>query len=210
MRKLTIDFTGLRFNLKEISENRLLSQYVDGRILKLLLGVLTSEIQELLDAIVDLMEYRTLQKAEGEQLDAIGRIVGQKRLAYDYEEDYWFAPDENSVQPDIGHWWSNPAEQAILEPMDDATYRQWIWLKILENHNLFSAKEEIENMVLEGIEEEIGIESEGLMNGKIYCNTEISLTKYNLLSYHKDNLQVENEFIFPYSATTKITDVERS
>lgn len=209
MRDLTIDFSSLRFNLKEISETRLLSQNINGRLLKLFMGIITSEIQELLDAIVDLMEYRTIQKAQGPQLDALGRIVGQTRLAYNYDEDYWFSPDKADVQPDIGHWWSNPAQQANIEPMDDDTYRQWIWLKVLENHNKFSAKEEVENIIAEGINEEVGIARSGNMVGKIYCNDGISLTNYNLLDYHKDNLQVENQFVFPYSATTSISSVER-
>jgi hypothetical protein len=209
MRDLTIDFSSLRFNLKEISKTRLLSQNINGRLLKLFMGIITSEIQELLDAIVDLMEYRTIQKAQGPQLDALGRIVGQIRLAYNYDEDYWFSPDKTDVQPDVGHWWSNPAEQANIEPMDDDTYRQWIWLKVLENHNKFSAKEEVENIIAEGINEEVGIARTGNMVGKIYCKDGISLTNYNLLSYHKDNLQVENQFVFPYSATTSISSVER-
>lgn len=209
MKDLTIDFSSLRFNLKEISETRLLSQNINGRLLKLFMGIITSEIQELLDAIVDLMEYRTIQEAQGPQLDALGRIVGQKRLSYNYDENYWFSPDKTDVQPDIGHWWSYPAEQAIIESMDDDTYRQWIWLKVLENHNKFSAKEEVENIIAEGINEEVGIVRTGSMVGKIYCKDGISLTNYNLLDYHKNNLQVDNQFVFPYSATTSISSVER-
>jgi len=209
MRDLTVDFTGLRFDLKNIAESRMLSQYIDGHILNLLLNVYVSEIQELLDAIVDLMEYRTIQKAKGTQLDVLGRIVGIKRTAYNYEEEYWFAPDEDEIQPDNGHWWSNPAEKAVLEQMDDDTYRQRIWLKVLENHNKFSSKPELENIILEGISENVGIQREGPMEGKIYCNAEISLTNYYLLSYHKNNLQVENQYMFPYSATSTITSVEK-
>lgn len=206
---LTVNFDSLRIDLKKLSESRLLSQYVDGRILKLLMGVFTSEIQELLDAIIDLMEYRTIQKAQGAQLDAIGRIVGQERLAYNYDQDYWFSPDEDDVQPDNGHWWSNPAEQALIQIMDDSTYRRWIWLKILENHNKFSSKPELENIIREGLSEEVGIEAEGSMNGKVLCNPEITLTNFNLLMYHKNNLQVENDYMFPYSATSTVTS-ERS
>ena len=208
MRDLTIDFSPLRLDLKEISESRLLSQFYKAKVLKLLLGVYTSEIQELLNAIVDLMEYRTIQKAQGVQLDIIGRIVGQKRLSYNYEIDYWFAPDDEDVQPDIGHWWSNPAEQAVLEPMDDNTYRQRIWMKVLENHNKFSSVPEIKEIIMEGISEPVGIQAEGDMNGKILCDNDISLTNYNILGYHKDNIQVENQYTIPYSATSTIT-VER-
>ena len=59
-----IDFSSLRFNLTKISESRILSQYITSPLFKKLLGAFTSEIQELMDAIVDLMEYRTLTKPE--------------------------------------------------------------------------------------------------------------------------------------------------
>ena len=204
-----IDFTPLRFDLKKISESRILSQYIDSPLYKELLGVFTSECQELLDAIVDLMEYRTVSKAYGNQLDVIGRIIGQPRLAYNYDSAYWFTPNVDGLGGDNGHWWIGGYPQATEEDMDDVTYEKWIWLRILENHNLFSSKPELENAIYDGLGETVGIEQVGMMTGKIYAESTISLTNYSLLDYHRDTPIVNNEYLFAYPATTEISEKEK-
>lgn len=204
----TIDFSSVKFNLKERAELRMLSQFYDSKVLKLLLGVYASEVQELSDAIYQLLIGRTLSNAQGEQLDAIGRIVGLDRKGFDYSAQFWFAPDEDGVQPDNGHWWVQNQQQAVKTDMDDTTYRKWIWLKILENHNLFSSNPEIKNQIFEGIEETIGIERDGAMNAKLYISSNMSLTNKNLISYNEDTELTDNDYMFAYPATTDITDVE--
>lgn len=201
-----IDFSSLRFDLTKISESRILSQYITSPLFKKLLGAFTSEIQELMDAIVDLMEYRTLTKAEGKNLDAIGRIVGRERTAYNYSAAYWFTPDEEGLGPDNAHWWLKGTQAAISEQMDDITYRKWIWMTILQNHNLFSSTPELENAIYDGIGEQVGIERDGMMIGKIYASETISLTNYGLLDYYIDTNLTDNDYLFAYPATTSISE----
>lgn len=200
-----IDFSSLRFNLKEIAESRILSQYATSPLYKKLLEAITSEVQELLDAIVDLMEYRTVYAAYGVQLDIIGKIVGSPRTMYDYDEEFWFAPDKDGVGADNGHWWISVVPQAVEQEMDDDTYRKWIWLRILENHNLFSSKPEIEGAIFDGLGDKVGIERSGNVQGKIYAQSTISLTNYNLLDYHINTPVEDNKFLFAYPATTVIS-----
>lgn len=185
----------------------MLSQFYNSKILKLLLSTFTEEIQELSTAISDLISKRSLANAEGEQLDAIGRIVGQQRTGYTYGNGYWFSPDEVDVCPDNGHWWMQNQPQSVEQDMDDMTYRQWLWLKILENHNLFSSVPEIKTQVVEGIGEEIGIETEGTMIAKIYVSSNISLTNKELLRYYKNTKLTDNDYMFSYPATTNIDQI---
>lgn len=203
-----IDFSSVKFDLKAISESRLLSQFYDSKVLKLLLGVYTSEIQELCDALYQLISGRSLNNAQGKQLDAIGRIVGRDRRMYNYDSQYWFAPDENGIQPDNGAWWVQNAQQAEYQDMDDVTYRKWLWLQILENHNLFSATPELENAIKEGIGDTVGIERTGPMEATIYVTPNISLTNKSLLSYNEDNELTDNDYLFAYPAATSIDTVE--
>lgn len=201
-----INFSSLRFDLRSISESRILSQYVQSDLYKKLLGAITDEVQELLNAIVDLMEYRTVSKAQGTNLDALGRIVGQGRTSYNYDLSYWFAPDEEGVGPDNGHWWLKGTQQAIQEQMDDITYRKWIWMTILQNHNLFSSTPELENAIYDGIGEKVGIEKDGMMIGKIFTEQTISLTNYGLLDYYRNTYLTDNDYMFAYPATTSISE----
>lgn len=198
----------IRFDMKAIAIGRMLSQFYGKKILQLLLLAYIEEVQELSTAIADLIEKRTINKAEGNQLDIIGKIIGRDREYYNYEQDYWFASDEDGVSPDSGHWWCYPAEQAVGQQMDDVTYRKWIWLQILENHNLYSAKPEIENAIYDGIGETVGIQRTGMMDADIYVNKNISLTNKRLLAYNENNMLTDNDYLFSYPATTKIDNVE--
>lgn len=203
-----IDFSTLKFDLKELAESRLLSQFYNSTVLKLLLDAFTSEVQELSDAIYELLKGRSIYNGQGEQLNAIGRIVGQGRTYYDYDTAFWFATDEMEIQPDNGSWWCQNAVQASNEEMDDETYRKWLWMKILENHNKFSSVPELEDAILDGIGETIGIERNGMMTAKIYVSSNISLTNKNLLSYNKDTDLTDNDYMFAYPATTSISTIK--
>lgn len=201
-----LKFDDITFDLKKISESRILSQYSTSPLYKLLLGAYTSEIQELSDAIVDMMKYRTIANAEGKNLDVLGRIVGFVRKGFNYDASYWFAPEIEGVAPDNGHWWVMNSPQAITEPMDDETYRKWIWMKVLKNHNKFSSKPEIENQIKEGINEVIGIQRTGMIEQEIYTTTSISTTNKNLLTYVVDTTLTDNQYMFSYQAATNIVE----
>ena len=207
MANLELNFEDITFNLKEISESRILSQYSKSTLYKLLLGVITSEVQELSTAITNLIKYRTIANAEGKNLDIIGKIVGISRKTYNYDSDYWYQPDDAGVCPDNGHWWVKNSPQAIIEDMDDITYRKWIWMKVLTNHNLFSSKPEIEREIYEGIEEVVGIQRTGMIEQDLYVTTSISSTNKNLLTYNTNTTLTENDYLFSYPATTEIGSV---
>lgn len=199
-----ITYDEYKFDLQERAESRMLSQFHDSTVLKLLLQVFTSEVQELADAIYELIRQRSVGFAKGYNLDTIGRIVGRDRTQYNYTTAFWFAPDENDVQPDNGNWWTQNAQQAVSEQMDDDTYRKWLWLKILENHNLYSSTPELENAILDGIGETVGIQRTDMMEAEILTQPTISLTNKALLTYNRDTELTENEYLFAYPATTSI------
>lgn len=208
MSAIDIKTESIRFDMMSIALSRMLSQFYGKKILQLLLQAYIDEVQELSTAIADLIEKRTINKAEGVQLDTIGKIVGRPRTYYDYETDYWFSPDSAGVSPDSGHWWCYPSPQAIGELMDDKTYRKWLWMQILENHNLYSSTPEIENNILDGIGETVGIQRTGMMEADLYVNPNISLTNKKLLSYNVNTKLTDNDYLFPYPATTNIEQVE--
>lgn len=199
-----ITYNEYKFDLQERAESRMLSQFHNSTVLKLLLQVFTSEVQELADAIYELIRQRSVGVAKGYNLDAIGRIVGRDRTQYNYTTAFWFAPDENDVQPDNGNWWTQNAQQAVSEQMDDDTYRKWLWLKILENHNLYSSTPELENAILDGIGETVGIQRTDMMEADIMTSPSISLTNKALLTYNRNTELTDNEYLFAYPATTSI------
>ncbi len=65
---------------------RLAQQYKDKPRIAAVLGVFVYQVQQIEDAGYDVMIFRRLANAEGEQLDVIGRIVGQDRESADDAE----------------------------------------------------------------------------------------------------------------------------
>lgn len=207
MAETVLRFDDITFDLKKISESRILSQYSTSPLYKLLLGVYTSEVQELSNALTDLVKCRTIAKAQGKNLDTIGNIVGYKRALLNFDTSFWFAPDDAGTAPDNGHWWVRNSPQAETELMDDETYRKWIWMKILKNHNKYSAKTEIENAIYEGIGETVAIQRTGMISQDLYTTTSISTTNKNLLAYVTDTTLTDNQYLFSYQAATKVDNV---
>ena len=204
---LALNFDDIRFNLKEISESRMLSQYSNSHLYKLLLGAITAEVQELADAIVDMVIYRTIANAKSDALDAIGNIVGCKRTFQNIDDSFWFTPDKKDTSPDVSNWWVVNGQQGSSEPMEDETYRKWIVMKIMKNHNKFSAKPEIENQIYEGLGEKVAIERVGMIEQDVIVEPSIQDKDKNLLSYSVNTVLADNQFLFSYQAATDVRDV---
>lgn len=202
----SIKYDEYKFDLHERAELRMLSQFYNSKVLKLLLQAFTSEVQELSDAIYDLIRLRSVKEAKGKNLDTIGRIVGRDRQGYNYDTSFWFSPDDQESSADNGNWWCRNAEQAEALEIDDETYRKWLWLKILENHNKFSSIPELEEAIQDGIGETVGIQRTGMMEAEILTEDTISLTNKRLLSYNKDTELTDNEYLFAYPATINIRE----
>lgn len=117
------------------------------------LQLLTVEMQNLEQVFQDLMQIRSLETAEGEQLDVIGRIVGQDRvlLSADIYNFFGFQGALNAgsygnlTNPAIGaKWWSlgRPLGGNVL--LDDETYRIFIRAKILKNTTISTPEQFIQ------------------------------------------------------------------
>lgn len=132
------------------------------------LQLLTIEMQSLQKVFQDLMQLRSLDTATGEQLDVIGRIVGQDRvlLSADLYDFFGFqgalkaGSYGNLTDPTVGaKWWSlgKPLGGNVL--LDDNTYRLFIRAKILKNTTASTSEEFIQaiNLIF-GVEDTIAIE----------------------------------------------------
>lgn len=132
------------------------------------LQLLTVEMQTLQKTFQDLMQLRSLDTATGEQLDVIGRIVGQDRvlLSADLYEFFGFqgalkaGSYGNVTDPTIGaKWWSLGKPLGGNVQLDDDTYRTFIRAKILKNTTASTSEDFIKaiNLIF-GTESTLAIE----------------------------------------------------
>lgn len=94
-----------------------------------------SEFSALYNAMLAMVEGRTLAVAKGVNLDVLGMIVGQTRTLFDYSLKDWFTPDNTPpLSPDSGLAWTLNANLYGDGRADDNVYRQMILAKIFKNH----------------------------------------------------------------------------
>lgn len=177
------------------------------------LQLLTIEMQSLQNLFSDLMTLRSLDTATGEQLNVIGRIVGQDRVLlnvdlYDYF-GFQGAPNAGSygnlTDPSVGSkWWSigKPLGGNVL--LDDSAYRTFIRAKILKNTTVSKPEEFIRaiNLIF-NIDGTLAIEdTEEPATVKVLFSRPLSVFEKALLYY------VDNSKGFPSRLIPKTTGVK--
>lgn len=143
-----ISFDEYNRNLFEIGERRRLGMFNRACALTGVLNAQVTETQAVFDAIYSILRGRSLSEARGEQLDVIGRIIGQPRVVSNVDVFPWFAPDRADRSPDSGSSaWVTGVPLAGSLPADDVTYLGLIQAKIFKNHVKHCSIPEIINFV---------------------------------------------------------------
>lgn len=186
---------------------RILFEYAKSPIFVKIVKVYMEEIQELYDAIIQLQKRSFIFYGEGQDLDLIGLILGQKRTYFNYDTDFWFAPDDTEISPDKGSAWVKNAEQAVIENMSDDMYRKYLWGKALKNHIKFASREELQKIIFEIMEIYVSFSDADKCDVDLIVPASISKTNKNYLTYFADNNQVDQTANIPYPATMNIRNV---
>lgn len=121
---------------------RLITQYRESDNLKDYLSAFLVQSDELEDTLFDLLEDRTLDEAEGAQLDIIGEIVGRPRTLEEYIAIPYFGflgaigagTFSTLASPSAGELFMKIGDpETIPTELDDATYLKYIRVKIVRN-----------------------------------------------------------------------------
>ena len=116
-----------------------ISQYLESPNLIRYIESFVNAALVTLDNIEDIINVLDIDRAEGQWLDLIGRIVGQDRIWYDASQTEWFAFENATPNPidagfDFGKFWDGeqPLDGQLVQA-DDAIHRQSIKARILKN-----------------------------------------------------------------------------
>lgn len=127
------------------ARDQLIGQYQQSpNMLKLIDEVFMPQMIEVQQMFFDLLNLRQLDVAVGDQLDIIGRIVGQDRYLVPLEAtDFFGFTDVPSYigffDTDGGVWQNTPSESFV--PISDDLYRRLINAKIYKNQMDFTLPE---------------------------------------------------------------------
>lgn len=206
---LKIDFSPLK-NADLVSQalSRLLSQHWRSPVLKQYIeALIEAGPEETYKKIVDMMESQTLYMARGKDLEAIGRIVGQPRIPYQYDESSWFISDRQGQGSDQGLAWIEGAPLIGNIPAADPQYRQMILARIACNFCRFSSVPEMAYLVKFITGHNVSWRKTGPMEADVIVNANVPRTVLDIVTKTKTTTECDDIYMVPYMATLRISGV---
>jgi len=187
--------------------SRTLLQFRNSPVFQGVLAAFAKEVQALLDATRDVMRYRTAAEAQGVNLEAIGRIVGQGRVLFDYNSIAWFAPDSGLQKIDQTPAWVSNAPLSGDVEVNDTIYRQLIEGKVYRNFCSSGSVPEIQDVVKKTFGIDVSFIRTDAMTVKMVVPDGTPLGVINFLSRVGDSDQADSVYFLPFPATLRIAQV---
>lgn len=196
-------------DLIERAVSRTLLQFRESPVFLDTIAALTSEVQVLIDAIVEVIKYRGPADARGEQLNAIGRIVGQLRTLIGFDAIEWLKADTLYQGADQVPVWTAGAPTSGDYEADDSWYRQLIEAKVARNMIKYCSVPEIQEFVRLAFNIDISFVTVDTMTVQIIVPDSTSTNIINLLSSYTETDIAEHIYFLPLAAGVQIASVIR-
>jgi len=188
------------------AESRTLLQFRRSQVLQAVLQAFISEITVLQTAILDVINKRGPADARGENLNAIGRIVGQDRTVLDYSDLPWFTFDDGDLTYDMAPAWVQGAATGGSYQADDTWFRELIAARICRNFIMYSSIYEIQTVLKAALGVDVSFERVGPMEINVIVNQFTPLWAVNFISRTLTDIHTEQLFFTPFAATLRIAD----
>lgn len=206
--KFKVDFSRYSVDMCAQAFGRLLSQFRASPVLKQFLAAFIKNGPEwAYKQIIAQQEANTLYMATGTNLDAIGRIVGQFRTIYRYDESRWMFSDRAGQGADQVNVWVQGAEIGNRKPAADPDYRRLILAKIVCNFTRFASLPELAYIARFATGETVSWRRVGMMECEIYVRSQISRSNLEFLTHRETNTECDDQYMFPYPATLNLSRV---
>lgn len=99
MAKVLIEANYFPIDYQEVIHDFMFEQYKESPNLIKYLEAIGTHFEELQDVMIDVLNYREVQNAFGDNLDTLGKLVGQSRPVYDANESLFFGFNDNLGVP---------------------------------------------------------------------------------------------------------------
>lgn len=190
-------------------QSRPMSQFNEAANFQAVLKAFSDEVQELLNAIIGVIVGRSPAEAVGAQLDALGRIVGQDRMLWDFGTLPWFAPDNADARPDSsGVAWVSGVPSTSTYPAPDNIFRQLIEAKVFRNFCRYGSVPEIQQAVLWAFGINVGFVRTGAMEVTMKVPTGTPAHIVNMISQFFTDARMERRSLMPFPVTVNIANIQ--
>lgn len=196
-----IDFSIYKKDLIEEALEKMLSQHYSKCVLRQFVAAIMKEVQVLYDALIELQRQRTVFWAEDENLDALGRIVGQERDPWEYTENNWMFFDRDDQTYNKVPVWCLHGFIGQYVPMEDAQYRVMIISKAIKNHALTASIPELTFLAELFMGVTVSFLKISANRVRILVPANISTTNLILLTRSIADARVDDSYLLPYPVT---------
>ena len=204
-------FTSITNEVEDLAERavqRTLLQFRQSPVFLDLLQAFIQEVQYLQGGINGVFDLREPANATAENLNAIGRIVGQIRTILDYSELEWFTPDALGLTCDQAPAWVQGALTGGSYEAGDEWYRRLIEGKVFRNFCRYSSVPEIQNVIKLAFGIDVSFRVVAPMEVDIIFPASAPLWVVNLITRFADDGYSDDVAFAPFPATLRINSVQ--
>ncbi len=202
------DFDAYARDLYRLAYDDTLDVFRESTVLTGVLRALVREAQGLYDAVTASLWARTIDGAEGAQLDVLGRIVGLwPRPTQDGALLDYFTPDSDNLGPDWAGAYVTGAPVAGRVPIGDVPYRANIRARIARNHVKYGSAPELQYFARLAFGVTVSVRNIGNGDLELIVPTSIPPSVVAQLQATRTDETADAQYALPIPATGRITTV---
>jgi hypothetical protein len=188
---------------------RTLLQFRNSPVFHQVLGAFAAELQELFDALFDVIQLRGPADAQGVCLDALARIVGQGRDLIDWSGRTWLTPDVDYKGPDQVPVWVENAALGDSFAADDVLLRDLMLGKVARNHTKYGSVPEIQNAVRQAFSLDVSVVWVAPLVVDVVVSDEASQSVLDFLARVGNTRTADQVYWLPIPAGVDVNQVAR-
>jgi Protein of unknown function (DUF2612) len=172
------------------------------------MSAIVEQVQQLHTAAIDCLDARTLDGAQGAQLDVLGRIVGLwPRPAQDAGDVAYFRPDSAPRAPDRARVWIDGAPTSGTAPAGDVLYRAALRAKIRKNHTRHGSAPELMAYGRQAFGVPITVRSVGLSDVEVIMATGAPASLVRAVTQELTTEEADKTYQLPIPSTARVVAV---
>lgn len=198
------DFAEYERDVVQSGLSKMLAVTTDKCVLRQFFAAFLHQVQELYNVALDVEQQRTIETSQGVNLDALGRIVGAKRIVETYSEESWFIFDVEGNGFDQMPWWVTGGSLNVEQEVFDEAYRSLIKLQVIKNHTLCASIPETLSFIKKMFGLDVSFEKIGPMSVRVTAQWDSSKDFVKKLTTVQNTLAFDDEFFLAYPVTLQV------
>lgn len=202
------DFAQYSRDLYRLAYDDTLDVFRESTVITGVLRALVREAQGLHDAVTASLWARTIDGAQGYQLDVLGRIVGLwPRPTQDGALLDYFTPDNDNLGPDWAGAYVQGAPLAGQVPIGDVPFRAAIRARVARNHVKYGSAPELQYFAQLAFGVTISVRNIGDGDVELLVPASTPPSIVAQLQATRTDETADTQYALPLPATARITTV---